>query len=243
MSLGPIQAHEAEDPLVEMLRLEDLEVTLVGAGRAGSQIALVLTMLGIQVRLYDGDRLGPENQGLQLYRQRDVRAGRKKVMALLRLLQSIVPGCRVYAHAEWFEAGPAQACSPIVVFAVDTMATRQTLWERLRQQPGLLLLLDVRLGRGLLRLHEVRPHNAKDVAAYEASLYDDDVALPDDCYDEATTHPAAAAAALVGGSLRAFIEGLPRPRWIGVDLDRALWATGRRDQEEPGAAPAKGGVE
>jgi hypothetical protein len=28
--------------------------------------------------------------------------------------------------------------------------------------------------------------------------------------------------------LRAFVEGLPRPRWIGVDLDRALWAAGSR---------------
>jgi len=223
-----------------MLRLEDLEVTLVGAGRAGSQIALVLTMLGIPVRLYDGDRLGPENQGLQLYRQRDVRAGRKKVMALRRLLQSIVPGCRIHAHPVWFEASAAQACSPIVIFAVDTMATRRTLWERLRQQADLVLLIDVRLGRGLLRLHEVRLQDAIDVAAYEASLCDDDVALPDDCYDEAATHPAAAAAALVGGSLRAFIEGLPRPRWIGIDLDRALWAAGRRAQEEPAAAPEKG---
>ena len=233
MTLRHHRGGVTDDPLMEMLRLEDLEVTLVGAGRAGSQIALVLAMLGVPLRLYDGDRLGPENQGLQLYRQRDVRAGRKKVMALRRLLQTIVPGCRVHAHPVWFEAGEAQTRSPIVVFAVDTMATRRKLWERLRSQPGLVLLLDVRLGRGLLRLHEVNPADAADVGTYEASLYDDETAAPDDCYDEASTHPAAAAAALVGGSLRAFVEGLPRPRWIGVDLDRALWATGHLNRPEP----------
>jgi hypothetical protein len=211
-----------------MLRLDNLEVTLVGAGRAGSQIALVLAMMGVPIRLYDGDRLGPENQGLQLYRQRDVRAGRKKVMALRGLLQAIVPGCRVHVHPVWFEANETQTRSPIVIFAVDTMATRRRLWERLRAQEGLVLLLDVRLGRGLLRLHEVNPADDDDVRAYQASLYDDETAAPDDCDDEASTYPAAAAAALVAGSLRAFIDGLPRPRWIGFDLDRALWAAGQR---------------
>ena len=34
--------------------------------------------------------------------------------------------------------------------------------------------------------------------------------------------------ALVGGAVRAFVEGLRHPRWIGLDLDRALWASGPR---------------
>ncbi len=221
----------AEDALDrDVLRLDQVEVTLVGAGRAGSQVALVLAMLGLELRIYDHDRLGPENQGLQLYRKRDVSAGRRKVRALRGLLRAVVPACRVHTHALRFEAGPHQPRSPIVVLAVDTMATRRRLWEKLKTQPGVLLLLDVRLGRGLLRLHEVRPDDAEDVATYEASLHDDASAATADCSDEATTHAAAAAAALVGGALRAFVHGLPRPRWIAVDLDRALWVTGQRTE-------------
>jgi hypothetical protein len=217
------------------LRLDQVEVTLVGAGRAGSQIALVLAMLGLELRIYDHDRLGPENQGLQLYRKRDVRAGRRKVTALRGLLRAVVPGCRVHAHAARFAAGPRQPRSPVVVVTVDTMATRRELWEALQQQPGLLLLLDVRLGRGLVRLHEVRPDDAGDVSIYEASLYDDAAAAADDCSDEAATHAAAAAAALVGGALRAFVDGSPRPRWIALDLDRALWVAGSRATGVDGA--------
>jgi ThiF family protein len=212
----------------EVLQVSDVEVTVVGAGRAGSQIALVLAMLGLRLRLYDGDRLGAENQGLQLYRKRDVVAGRKKVTALRGLLQAIVPGSRVCVHPVRFTAGPRQPRSPLVVLAVDTMAARRLLWEQLRGDAGLLLLLDLRLGRGLLRLHEVRPGDPEDVAAYEASLCDDSAAAPGDCSDEAATHAAAAGAALVGGAVRAFVEGLPHPRWIGLDLDRALWASGPR---------------
>jgi len=210
-----------------VLRLEDVEVTVVGAGRAGSQIALVLAMLGARIRIYDGDRLGPENQGLQLYRKRDVAAGRKKVQALRGFVRAIVPGCHIEVHAVPFAARPDQQRSPVVVLAVDTMAMRRRLWERLRTQSGLLRLLDVRLGRGLVRLHEVRPEDAQDVAAYEASLYDDAAAAPGDCADETTAHAAAAAAALIGGALRAFVDGLQRPRCIALDLDRGIWAAGR----------------
>jgi hypothetical protein len=227
---GEADAAESYDD--GMLRLRDIEVTLVGAGRAGSQIALVLAMLGVALRVYDGDRLGEENQGLQLYRARDVRASKRKVHALRALVRSVVPDCRMRAHPVFFEAGPRQARSPLVVLAVDTMATRRRLWERLESAPGLLFLLDVRLGRGLVRLHEVRPGDAGDVEAYEASLYDDESAAAGDCSDEAATHAAAGAAALVGGALRAFVAGLPRPRWIGLDLDRGLWAAGHADRSE-----------
>ncbi|MFQ5599574.1 MAG: ThiF family adenylyltransferase [Candidatus Krumholzibacteriia bacterium] len=211
----------------DVLRLEDVEVTLVGAGRAGSQIALVLAQLGVRQRIYDGDRLGPENQGLQLYRKEDVTAGKQKVEALREHIGSIVPESCIEVHAEAFEAREDQRRSPVVVIAVDTMETRRRLWERLKNAKGILRLLDVRLGRALVRLHEVRPSHPQDVADYEASLHDDAVAAAADCADEATTHAAAAAAALVGGALRGLVDDLPRPRWIALDLDRAIWASGK----------------
>lgn len=211
----------------DVLHLSDVEVTVVGAGRAGSMIALVCGMLGVPLRVYDADRLGPENQGLQVYPKDDVVAGRHKVQALRRLVQSIAPNTPVRVHEVMFEARPEQVRSPLVILAVDTMATRQRLWKALKSQPGTLRVLDVRLGRALVQLHDVRPDEPQDVADYEASLYDDATAAADDCTDEATSHAAAAAAALVGGAVRAFVEGLPRPRFIGLDLDRAVWAAGR----------------
>ena len=211
----------------DVLHLRDVELTVVGAGRAGSMIALVCGMLGVAVRVYDADRLGPENQGLQVYRKEDVTAGRHKVHALRGLVQSIAPAAAVRVHDEMFEATSEQRRSPLVVLCVDSMETRRRLWNALKDQPGVLRVMDVRLGRALVQLHEVRPHEPDDVTAYEGSLYDDTSAAADDCTDEATCHAAAAAAALVGGAVRAFVEGLPRPRLIGFNLDRAVWAVGR----------------
>lgn len=204
------------------LQVQDVEVTVVGAGRSGSLIAPVLAMLGLRLRLYDPDALGPENQGKQLYRRADVAARRVKVAALRSFVKAVVPGAEVVAHAERFGPDAGQRRSGFVVVAVDTMRERRRIWEALRHDPHLLLYLDVRLGPGQVRLHEVHPERVGDTADYEASLHADpagDVG----CADDSTAHASAAAAALVGGALCAFVERVPRPRWVAVDLNRAQW--------------------
>jgi hypothetical protein len=78
-----------------------------------------------------------------------------------------------------------------------------------------------------VRLHEVRPLLQADRSEYAASLHADPpepVAPP--CGEDRSAHAAAAAAALVAGALCAFVDGIRRPRWIAIDLDRAQWVVG-----------------
>jgi hypothetical protein len=95
-----------------------------------------------------------------------------------------------------------------------------------------MLLIDVRLGAGLLRQHEVHLDRPGEVADYAASLHEDPDAADLVCAQEATAHAAAAAAALVGGALRAFVLGVDRPCWTAFDLDRAQWHVGPRNGDE-----------
>lgn len=205
-------------------RLQDLEVTLVGAGRSGSFITLVLAMLGVRVRVYDPDVLGPENQGRQLYRKCDIAAARPKVVALRRLVRSMVPGARITGHETAFTGHADQPRNPVVIVAVDTMRERRRIWEALHAAPSLLLVVDVRLGPGQVRLHEVRFDEAGDVEDYEASLHADPVDELPACGEETSAHAAAAAAALVAGAIAGWLAGEPRSRWLAMDLDRPHWA-------------------
>jgi len=222
-----------------------VEVTLVGAGRSGSQIALVATMLGFPLRIYDFDRLGPENEGRQLYPSLEIQSRREKALALRMFLRSLVPAARVTVHLERFEARSDQTRSPVVVVAVDRMRERRRLWHALEPARDLLLLVDVRIGPAQVRLHEMLRGRDGDAAEYMASLHDDpeDEAGPG-CAQEATAHAAAAAAALVGGALSAFVDGVPRPRWVAIDLDRAQWCAGwpRDVQAHLAEAPSEGKV-
>jgi hypothetical protein len=88
----------------------------------------------------------------------------------------------------------------------------------------LLLVVDVRLGPGQVRLHEVRFDEAGDVEDYEASLHADPVDELPACGEETSAHAAAAAAALVAGAIAGWLAGEPRSRWLAMDLDRPHWA-------------------
>ena len=205
----------------------EVEVTIVGAGRSGSQVALVAAMLGFPLRLYDFDRLEPRNQGRQLYAAHEVASGSSKVLALQILVRSVVPEARIAVHAERFEARADQPRSPVVVLAVDSMQERRHVWEGLRDAEDVLLLVDVRIGDAQVRLHEVERRRDGDGDEYARSLHDDPIVIgPAPCVQDSTAHAASAAAALVGGALCAFVDGTPRPRWVTVDLDRAHWCAG-----------------
>lgn len=204
--------------------LQDLEITVIGAGRSGSFITLVLAMLGVRVRVYDPDALGPENQGRQLYRRCDIRARRPKVRALRQVVRSVVPWAKISTHDTTFTGHSGQQRSAIVVIAVDTMQVRRQIWEALRDSSSLLLLVDVRLGPGQVRLHEVRFDCEGDIEDYEASLHTDPVGDAPACAQETTAHASAAAAALVAGAVAGWHDCRPRSRWVAIDLDRSQWA-------------------
>jgi hypothetical protein len=214
---------------------DEVEVTLVGAGRSGSQIALVAAMLGFPLRIYDPDRLGPENQGLQFYRRVDVARRRPKVRALGSLVRAIVPTAVLRIHPERFTGVDLR--SPVVVVAVDSLHERRALWNGLRESRGLLLLLDARIGPGVVRLHALQPGRAPERSDYEASLAGDEPAGPPACGQDDSAHAAAAAAALVGGALCAFVDRRARPPWVALDLDRAQWCAGRAREPDFSGSP------
>lgn len=237
LARAPVHRRPVALPIRSHLAREDVEVTLVGAGRSGGLIARTAAMLGFPLRLYDFDRLAPENQGRQLYRRRDIAARRAKVRALRAEVRAIVPAAPVRVHVERFTASEEQPHSPCIVLAVDSMRERRAIWDRLRDDVHWLLMLDVRIGPGRVRLHEVRRTGDGDCDDYAASLHDDpEEPGPPPCAQDSTAHAAAAAAALVAGALCAFVDGTARPRWIAVDLDRAHWAAGdaRGSASDPG---------
>ena len=217
---------------------DEVEITLVGAGRSGAQIALVAVMLGFPLGIYDFDRLEPENQGRQLHTAAEIAARREKVVALRALLRAFVPDARVATHCDRFEGRADQPRSPVVVLAVDSMRERRHVWDALADAPDVLLVLDVRIGAAQVRLHEVQRGRQGDLEEYARSLHDDPVdSAPAPCAQDSTAHAAAAAAALVGGALCAFVDGTPRPRWSVIDLDRAHFCAGWPLEESNRGAP------
>ena len=235
--------------------LEGLHVDLVGAGALGGALLITLGKMGFGIRnritVTDFDRCEEHNLPSQWFRPSDVLLGRSKVDALADMARWVADR-EVVAVAERFHGDEARAVGPIVVLAVDTLAERRAIWERLRGREDVRLVVDVRAGAEVVEIWTVEcgagareaaagraaagRAAADDATAYEAGLAGDPFEEP--CTRRAVFYTALGAAAVVGSLVRAWVRRERTPRRVTWDL-RNFWV----DVEARGTAPSRSGLD
>ena len=210
-------------------RLARLSMTIIGAGRAGSFTALAAGMIGVgQVQVYDHDSLDPErNLAVQFYPASAVRDRRPKPAALGETLNQFVPDLTVVPRHEAFEGRRGQQLDPIVLVAVDTMATRAALAKTIFRRRSVDLLLDLRLGGSVMRLLTVPMHDKP--RWYRKTLYGDDETWGAACADSPDPQVALGAAAFVAGAVLNHLRGGAFPRILSVDFRSAATLVEKHD--------------
>jgi molybdopterin-synthase adenylyltransferase len=143
--------------------------TIVGCGGIGSFSAFALAKLGVQtLTLVDFDTVDEHNIPNQLFEPHQL--GEFKVSALADNI-STATGVYPTGISAPLEDGIPRL--PIVVSALDSMASRAALWQQVRYKLDVKLFLDGRLGGEHIVLYSVDPSNPTDVAGYEATLHSD----------------------------------------------------------------------
>lgn len=181
----------------------NVRLTLVGAGGIGSSVALALAKMGCQqMVLIDPDRVEPHNLPNQLYGVSDV--GRPKVEALRDLL---IQMAGIDAEPRVERVDERWRLNGVVLSAVDSMASRQAIWNCVRYRAGVPLYIDARMGGEVCRVLTIRPADPDDVRLYEASLYDDAVASDEPCTARAIVYTTLGVASLVANQVKRFVRG------------------------------------
>src|SRR5438128_75361 len=121
-------------------RLAACHALVIGVGAIGRQVALQLAALGVpRMTFFDDDDVGVENLAPQGYWPEDL--GTSKVLSTLALCRRINPENEITAHAERFKRSTASQLPSgegLIVFAcVDSITTRNLLWECLRNRAAL----------------------------------------------------------------------------------------------------------
>jgi hypothetical protein len=185
---------------VDLVRPEDLAfpVTVIGVGGIGSPVALALAKMGCQrLTLYDPDVIEPHNLPNQLYRLGDI--GRPKVEALADLLREFASPAVTAKQ----EAVARQPLSGVVISGVDSMASRQRIWqESVRFRAAVPLYIDARMGAQVCRLLTVRPADPDDVRWYETTLFADDSAADEPCTAQAIIYTTFGLASFVANQVK-----------------------------------------
>lgn len=188
-------------------------VTIIGVGGVGSMASLVLAKMGsINQTLYDHDTVEEHNLPSQLFRLGQ--EGMPKVAALKENVELLAIEPRVTAkQMEW-----DGHTSPVMVCAVDSMATRKAIYERLKPAYSVELYVEARMSAEMVRLYALRPCDPTVQATYEATLYSDEEADPAPCTSRAVAYNTAIIAGLIGSLVKKHLMGEPVPFEIILDL-------------------------
>jgi len=122
----PADRFQRQAELVPLHGLAELEVTVIGVGAVGRQVAVQLAAMGVRhLQLIDFDRVEPTNITTQAYPAHDV--GMWKVAATARAVREIDSGIQITLVQDRFR--PTRDLDGAVFCCVDSISARAAIWR------------------------------------------------------------------------------------------------------------------
>lgn len=209
-------------------QMEDQRITLIGCGGIGSAVGLMLAKLGFRsFQLYDADTIEPHNLPNQMFPLLTTMGGGDgdwvstiglhKAEVLSWEMMGFNHSMLAIPHVEPYADQPL---SGIVISAVDNMAVRKTIWEKVKVNSDVSLYIDARMGAQVGLVYTIKPGDAESVRFFEnVALYSDADAIQLPCTNRAILYNIFMIAALTGRQLRNHLRGLDAPKELICDLE------------------------
>jgi molybdopterin/thiamine biosynthesis adenylyltransferase len=202
-----------QQDVVDAEKLANLQVTLIGLGSIGSVTGLYLAKMGVcNLTCFDADLVDTHNVANQAYGMSDV--GLLKADAFANLVE-LQTGVLPNTIGMQFDG---RQLSGVVISAVDSMKSRETIWRHIREQPNVELYLDARMGLETLIVHAVRPQIKADRVEYTRSLVPDDQALQEPCTARTICYTPLMAGSIVCSLVKRYVCDESVPARIVLDL-------------------------
>lgn len=181
----------------------DQKITIIGAGAIGSFTALSLSKMGFyDIEVWDFDEVSIENMNCQWYRFGDI--GKPKVDALKQLVFDFTKITITPKQERYVD----QPLSGILITAVDSMAARKLIWERIKAgNYGVSWLIDPRMAAEYALSFVINPWDEKDRDTYEKVLYSDEAAVQERCTAKATMYTSTMIAGYVAKHVKDIVTG------------------------------------
>ncbi|MCI0360148.1 MAG: ThiF family adenylyltransferase [Planctomycetaceae bacterium] len=202
---------QRQESLAPRERLAELDVTVIGVGAIGRQLALQLASLGVtKLRLVDFDKVEPTNVTTQGYHFEDV--GRAKVDAAASAVWQIDPQIHVETvndrYRPQLEVGDALFC------CVDSIETRAALWRTAGRRVS--FWCDGRMLGEVMRILTVAEHLGRN--HYPTTLFAASEVQPGSCTSRGIIYTACIAAGLMTHQLTRWLRGLPLDADLSLNL-------------------------
>ncbi len=205
-----------QQDVVDAEKLANVQVSLIGLGSIGSVTGLYLCKMGVsKLTCFDADVVDIHNVSNQAYGMSDVGLLKADAFAnLVELQTGVLPNTIGMQY-------DGRQVFGVVISAVDSMKSRETIWKSIRHQPQVQLYLDARMGLETLIVHAVRPQIKADRVAYTSTLVPDDQALQEPCTARTICYTPLMAASVVCNLVKRFVNEEQLPHRVILDL--ATW--------------------
>lgn len=186
--------------LVPDEKLQTTDVTVIGVGAIGRQVALQLAAIGApRIQLIDFDTVEEENLAAQGFRESDL--GMKKVQAVQLSCREINSEIDVQAKDGkfkniWFMSGVVFCC-------VDSIDTRKIIFGQINDRAD--LWIDGRMSAEFMRILTV--HDDKSAKFYETQLFPGNEAYQGSCTAKSTIYCASGAASIMVSQFSKWLRG------------------------------------
>jgi len=198
---------------VNMTKLANLQVTLIGAGSIGSTTALWLSKMGVQhLRIFDADTVEQHNWSNQMFPVTDI--GKPKAGALCDVLEQFGT-TRPTAYIESYVDQPV---TEVVISGVDSMESRKAIWKSVRSNADVRLYLDARMGLETLVVYAVHPKVREERQAYVKSLYNDESATQEPCTARTICYTPLMASSILCSMVKRYVNGEAQSKQVILDL-------------------------
>jgi len=198
-----------QDDLVPQQALADLQVTVIGVGAIGRQVALQLAAIGARrLQLVDYDVVERTNITTQGYLAADV--GQAKVTATARAVQELDSTIVVEQVQDRYR--PKARLGEAVFCCVDSISARAAIWRSARSTCQ--FWCDGRMLGEVIRVLAVAEEEGRE--HYPTTLFEQSEAQAGQCTAHSTIYTANIAAGLMLHQFCRFVRSLP------VDSDLLL---------------------
>lgn len=190
-------------------------IHLIGVGGIGSPTALALAKMGMSnITIYDDDTIENHNLPNQLYKSKEV--GNAKANALVSSLEEYAVGSfkPVIGRVD-----STTHLEGIVISGVDSMESRQQIWNGIKYKSRVLLYIDARMGAEVARIFAINPTSPVDVEEYESNLYPDSETAEESCTAKAIIYNTFMIASLIARQVRYYLTKNQVPRETICDLE------------------------
>ena len=217
-SVGMLNRYVRQQDIVPRDKIEASNITIIGVGAVGRQVALQLSAIGIKkMTLIDFDTVAEENLAPQGFLESDI--GLPKVIAVSSLCRQINGDAIISTRNDKFKGSDFEPCS-VVFCCVDSIDTRKIIFNNIKNK--CTLFIDSRMSAESFKIFSVFDNKSREF--YPSTIFPEVEAFRGSCTAKSTIYTASILAGMMISNFTKWLRNIPIEQSISLNmLTNEMW--------------------